>query len=221
MRQFTGLSRSRFYFTWSGMNARCDEKKHPYHKKGIVVCKEWKNFTNFMKDMYKPYLEHCDKFGEKETQIDRINNKKGYFKENCRWATSKEQQNNRTNNIAIRFLTDIDGEKISLIDFSKKYNIKVGLIIKSIKEKFSVEELIKTSGKPSRLPMISYQEAFKERPEVLNKLPEKCKIVLELRYGLNDDKFRTLDEIGKELKLTKERIRQLENKGISLFFRLL
>lgn len=48
--------------------------------------------------MYKSYLEHVEKFGENETSIDRIDNLLGYYKNNCRWATKKEQSLNRNLN---------------------------------------------------------------------------------------------------------------------------
>jgi len=120
-----------------------------------------------------------------------------------------------------RFLLDITGKEILLSDFSKKYNISRQAIYKRLKDNFSIKEIIETGGRPTRLRMLAYRETFKEKTELLDKLPEKCKLVLKLRYGLDDDKFRTLEEIGKELKLTRERIRQIESRGFKLFYKLL
>ena len=50
--------------------------------------------------------------------------------------------------------------------------------------------------------------------EVLNTLTEREKIVLELRYGLNDGRPRTLEEVGKVFNITRERIRQIEAKAL-------
>jgi RNA polymerase primary sigma factor len=50
--------------------------------------------------------------------------------------------------------------------------------------------------------------------EILQKLDEKEKLVLKLRFGLDDDQPRTLQEIGDQLHLTRERIRQIEKKAM-------
>lgn len=69
--------------------------------------------------MHEWYIAHCEEYGEKNTTIDRIDVNWNYSKENCRWATWKEQQYNKRNNIAI----EIGGEILSVYDFAKKYNI--------------------------------------------------------------------------------------------------
>lgn len=78
------------YQSWRAMKTRCTTKTssqyHRYGGAGISICSEWLTFENFLADM-----------GERPpgTSIDRIDNTKGYFKENCRWATAKTQARNR------------------------------------------------------------------------------------------------------------------------------
>jgi len=85
-----GMYGTRFYAIFFGMISRCKNKANRYYGgKGIKV--EWKNFIDFKNDMYKSYLKHCGEFGVKNTTIDRIDSSKHYSKQNCRWATYKEQ----------------------------------------------------------------------------------------------------------------------------------
>lgn len=50
--------------------------------------------------------------------------------------------------------------------------------------------------------------------EVLQTLPDREQKVLKLRFGLDDGRPRTLEEVGKEFKVTRERIRQIEAKAL-------
>jgi RNA polymerase primary sigma factor len=49
---------------------------------------------------------------------------------------------------------------------------------------------------------------------VLDLLSEREREVLQLRFGLDDGRYRTLDEVGREFKVTRERIRQIESKAL-------
>lgn len=86
-----GMSKSRTYRIWRNMINRCHWDKWPEWKywggRGIFVCEEWRgSFEAFLRDMGE---------APKGLSIDRIDNDKGYFKGNCRWATATEQANNR------------------------------------------------------------------------------------------------------------------------------
>ena len=87
-----GLSKTREYWVWTDMKKRCYNENHHnfkyYGGKGIAVCDAWKaDFMRFKSDMgVKPAPNFS---------LDRINPAKGYSKENCRWATKKQQVENR------------------------------------------------------------------------------------------------------------------------------
>ena len=49
---------------------------------------------------------------------------------------------------------------------------------------------------------------------MLGKLPEREERVLRLRFGLDDGRERTLEEVGREFNVTRERIRQIEMKAL-------
>ena len=89
-----GISRSRIYCIWNTMWQRCYSKKcisYPnYGGRGIKICKSWEDPVAF----YKWARSHGYK---KNLSIDRINNDKGYSPANCRWATNKQQANNKRN----------------------------------------------------------------------------------------------------------------------------
>lgn len=90
-----GMANSRPYNIWFHMIYRCTEPKHnKYHlygAKGIKVCDKWTTFQGFWDDMSDGYSD--------ELTLDRIDGKGNYCKENCRWATTKQQARNRNNNI--------------------------------------------------------------------------------------------------------------------------
>jgi len=89
------------------------------------------------------------------------------------------------------------------ISLSDKYN-----------DDIEVGERIKDSLSPSVEYSIIKNSIQRNIRELLDELDEKEALVLKLRFGVDDDKPRTLQEIGDRLNLTRERIRQIEKKAM-------
>jgi len=86
-----GMYRTLTYATWQDMKKRCKPHNGGYlrpknkHYRGVIYCPHWEKFECFLSDMgVKPegYF------------LDRIDNSKGYYKDNCRWVTPSQSAAN-------------------------------------------------------------------------------------------------------------------------------
>lgn len=120
--------------TWQGMLSRCRSETNPrweaYGGRGIKVCERWLDFANFLEDMGpRPSPKHS---------LDRVNPNGNYCPENCRWATSVEQQNNRRNNRTI----DFNGVSQTVAEWSRQLGMKYMTLVSRLNRGWSVEKAL-------------------------------------------------------------------------------
>lgn len=114
-------SKHPLYQTWDGIKKRCYQKNATGYKnyggRGIKMCDEWKNsFWTFVSDMGDKPFSACT--------IERLDTNKDYCKDNCIWATAKEQAENRRNNIYITYQNEV----YTLFSICKLLNLKYSTI---------------------------------------------------------------------------------------------
>ena len=108
------------YTLWGGIKNRCTSPQatnyHRYGGRGITMYEEWAH------DFAAFYAYVGDR--PKGMTLDRIDNNKGYEPGNVRWATRKEQANNRETNVVLTY----KGETLSLMQWAEKLGYKYGLL---------------------------------------------------------------------------------------------
>ena len=130
-----GLSKTSMYLRYRSMIKRCydplNEEYHNYGGRGIKVCDRWlESIDNYIEDMGKPIFSMAS--------IDRIDNNQGYSKENCHWATKKEQSVNRRTTKFIEF----NGETLCMADWSRKLGCEKKVISQRLKAGWTIEQAL-------------------------------------------------------------------------------
>ena len=99
------------------------------------------NFEDFYNDMWESYGVHLAKYGRKDTTLDRVDVDWNYCKENCRWATIEEQNNNRRTNTRVVYL----GKEYSSINkLAEAFWIKNYILHHRLKYGRSLKDAIET-----------------------------------------------------------------------------
>ena len=128
-----GMSYTREHNIWNHMKQRClnenDKNYKDYGARGIKVCKRWLKFENFYKDMGKAPINKS---------IDRINNNGNYEPDNCRWATMKEQANNKRYNHLLTF----NGKTQTIAQWSEELNIKRSTLSQRLRYGWNIERAL-------------------------------------------------------------------------------
>ena len=136
------MSKTKFWNVFNSIKHRCNNPNvltYSYYGGRGIKCL-WKSFEEFRDDMYESYQTHVKKFGRKQTTIERINNNGHYYKENCRWATHKEQgRNTRFNN-----LLTFNGQTKCLSEWAEESNITVQTLWQRLRLGWSIEKALTT-----------------------------------------------------------------------------
>lgn len=120
------------YRVWLAMRARCSNPNNKDYKwyggRGITVCPEWDDFTQFARDM-----------GSRPPgrSLDRIDNDGPYSKDNCRWATKAEQMKNTS---VARWI-EFNGERKVLSEWARTFSVSTGKLHSLLRRRGEQEAL--------------------------------------------------------------------------------
>lgn len=227
------MKKSKFYRVYRGIIQRCNNKNNSQYKnyggRGIKV--EWDSYIDFKRDMKESFDTHVAQYGGRNTSIDRIDVDGNYCKENCRWATYKEQSRNTRRNV----YTTVFGETMIVKDAMDKFGHNLVKRLMNGWDTDQAETLPLHSHRKLNIGETVMQEKnyivekkkimelFKRSSTIvstyLSVLEQRERKIIELRFGLKTGKRMTLEEIGKEQGVSRERIRQIEAKAIEKMIR--
>lgn len=139
MKNIEHNGKSRLYRIWAQMRSRCNNPNTPLYKyyggRGIKVCDEWNDYENF-------YTWAMESNYNNDVSIDRIDVNGDYCPDNCRWATNKEQANNKRNNKLITF----NGKTQTVAQWAEEYNIDNKLLLSRLNYGWNIEKALTTQA---------------------------------------------------------------------------
>jgi hypothetical protein len=132
-------TQTRVYQIWKNMRYRSGAMGNGhgptaahYAERGITCCERWNDFYNFIEDMGEPPTDMHS--------LDRVDNNKGYCKENCRWATQVEQANNTSANVFILYR----GEQRTFANWCSVLGLDRGVVNSRFRRGWAVEAAFET-----------------------------------------------------------------------------
>lgn len=141
------------YRHWASMIKRCfrayDVNYHRYGGAGIAVCQGWREFAGFVASMGDPPAG---------SSVDRIDGRGHYscghcaecraraWPSNCRWATSKQQQRNRSSNRVVAFR----GESRCLAEWCEALGMRYITVHSRLRSGWTVEQALSTPVRPKQ-----------------------------------------------------------------------
>ena len=135
------IGRTPTSITWTSMKQRCNNPKDPsypwYGGRGITYDKKWETLSGFIEDMGERPEGHT---------LDRIDNNGNYCKNNCRWATIKQQANNTSTNRILEY----GGLRMNVSEWSEKIGIPRHRLYYRINRGWSDELALTKPWKPRK-----------------------------------------------------------------------
>jgi len=200
----------KIYSTWSAMKQRCYNKKHKAYKnyggRGIKVCDSWLDFQNFYDDMNKAMEDHIECYGKKNTQLERVDNNKGYNKENCIWITPWEQAQNRRNTIRIGGYT--------LQELKDRFGIRRRTAYSRLKQGWTDKEIIQGDRPYSlNIKKSKVRELVLSSQDSLNRLQKRDRSILRQSLGIGE-RLTRVSVIAENLGLSEQMIYLIFNNAL-------
>ena len=135
--------RTGLYSSWYAMKQRCGNRNNVSYKnyggRGISYPDKWESFQGFKQDMGDSY--------KRGLTLERTDNNQNYSASNCRWATRKEQNNNKRSNIVLTFR----GETYPLAIWSEKLSMNFDTLRSRFYRGMKTEEILRGLYRPAKL----------------------------------------------------------------------
>ena len=131
---------TQLYRRWITIKQRCYDKSHMSYKnyggRGVRMCEKWR-------DDFEAFAAYIGDPPEKGATIDRLDVDKNYEPGNIKWATRKEQANNRRNNNVLSF----NGIEMTVTQWAEELNILPVTLFSRIRLDWDVERILTTPVK--------------------------------------------------------------------------